>query len=202
MIEVVKERISRMIGKKNYNNLLDKKNKIQKKFRRIKWAKKYRQDLKEYQMLNRRERFNYTPQYKRPILGEWEESAGLLGPYFWQDLWAARLIYQENPKEHYDIGSRIQGFIGHLCSFRENIKLIDVRPLDKKIPGVTFIQDDAKSLKHLANSSIKSISSLCAIEHFGLGRYGDEIDPEGCFKALSEMERVLCKGGYCICLFL
>lgn len=67
--------------------------------------------------------------------------------------------------------------------------------MDKNIPGVTFIQDDARSLKHLKDSSIESMSSLCAVEHFGLGRYEDEVNPEGCFKALHEMQRVLKKGG-------
>lgn len=31
---------------------------------------------------------------------------------------------------------------------------------------------------------------------FGLGKYGDEIDLEGCFKALKEMERVIAQNGY------
>ena len=33
------------------------------------------------------------------------------------------------------------------------------------------------------------------IEHIGLGRYGDEIDPEGDIKSINELKRVLKPGG-------
>src|SRR5690606_7074270 len=33
------------------------------------------------------------------------------------------------------------------------------------------------------------------IEHIGLGRYGDPIDPEGDIKACKELSRILAKGG-------
>ena len=33
------------------------------------------------------------------------------------------------------------------------------------------------------------------VEHVGLGRYGDPIDPEGDLKAIAELIRVLAKGG-------
>lgn len=42
---------------------------------------------------------------------------------------------------------------------------------------------------------MKRLSSLCAPEHFGLGRYGDPVDPEACFAAMRSMQRVLADGG-------
>jgi ubiquinone/menaquinone biosynthesis C-methylase UbiE len=39
------------------------------------------------------------------------------------------------------------------------------------------------------------VVSLCALEHFGLGRYGDEFDMNADKKALSEMIRVLKPNG-------
>jgi SAM-dependent methyltransferase len=39
------------------------------------------------------------------------------------------------------------------------------------------------------------VSSLHAIEHFGLGRYGDTIDPTGDKKAINEINRVLNEDG-------
>ena len=39
-----------------------------------------------------------------------------------------------------------------------------------------------------ASNSIPSLSCLHAIEHVGLGRYGDPIDPEGCFTAMRELQ--------------
>ena len=111
-------------------------------------------------------------------------------------MWASKLVKENNPCKHYDIGSRIDGFIGHLISFRDNVVLIDVRPLTTKIPGVTFIQSDATNLDGIEDASVESISALCSLEHFGLGRYGDPIDPDASFKAMHSIVRVLSRGGH------
>lgn len=62
-----------------------------------------------------------------PILGDKDADAGSAGMYLVQDLWAAQKIYQL-PREHthYDIGSRVDGFITHLLSFRDDVTLIDI----------------------------------------------------------------------------
>jgi hypothetical protein len=93
-----------------------------------------------------------------------------------------------------DIGSSISGFVAHILAFMP-VTLIDIRPLQAKIKGLHHIQDDATHLKGLAGNSVDSISCLHAVEHFGLGRYGDPIDPEGSFKAMRAMARVLAPGG-------
>ncbi len=46
-----------------------------------------------------------------------------------------------------------------------------------------------------ADRSIPSLSSICVIEHIGLGRYGDDLDPDGSEKAAAELRRVLAAGG-------
>ena len=46
-----------------------------------------------------------------------------------------------------------------------------------------------------ADGSVRSLSSLHVIEHIGLGRYGDRLDPEGWRSALGELARVLAPGG-------
>jgi SAM-dependent methyltransferase len=64
------------------------------------------------------------------------------------------------------------------------------------IEGLSFIRADGTNLSSFSNCSIDSISSLHAIEHFGLGRYGDEIDPLAWKKVLWEIQRVLRVGGH------
>lgn len=129
-----------------------------------------------------------------PRLGDRYQNAGIAkGDYFHQDLWVARKIFTVNPREHWDIGSRVDGFIAHLLSFR-NVNVIDIRALDSKIPGLIFHQGDVTAL-NIPNNSIESLSCLHAMEHVGLGRYGDSIDPEGCFKGMQEIQRVLAPGG-------
>ena len=45
------------------------------------------------------------------------------------------------------------------------------------------------------NKSVESLSCLHVIEHIGLGRYGDKIDPMGSTKACKELQRVVSKKG-------
>ncbi|MCU0521887.1 MAG: DUF268 domain-containing protein [Anaerolineae bacterium] len=42
---------------------------------------------------------------------------------------------------------------------------------------------------------MSSLSSLCVVEHIGLGRYGDPLDPYGTEKAVAELIRILAPGG-------
>lgn len=129
-----------------------------------------------------------------PCLIDRYESAGLTtGDYFHQDLWVARKIFAANPMEHWDIGSRIDGFITHLLTFRE-VNVIDIRPLKSKTSGLFFHQGNITNLL-IEDNSIQSLSCLHTVEHIGLGRYGDPIDPAGCFKGMQELQRVLAPGG-------
>ena len=133
--------------------------------------------------------------YATPILADRYAGAGSAsGHYFYQDLWAARNIYERRPAEHLDIGSRIDGFVAHLLTFMP-VTVVDIRPLESTVQGLTFLQDDATKLSTLPSNSIHSLSSLHVAEHFGLGRYSDPVDPEACFRFMESLERVLAPGG-------
>lgn len=126
-----------------------------------------------------------------PVLVDYDGPAGEAhGHYFHQDLWAARLIEARRPDHHVDIGSRIDGFVAHVLTFMP-VTAIDIRPLTSKVRGLTFQQGDATNLHGIADTSIASLSSLHAVEHIGLGRYRDTIDPDGWRKAIHEMTRIL-----------
>jgi hypothetical protein len=114
--------------------------------------------------------------------------------YFWQDLLVARMIFQNNPKKHVDIGSRVDGFVSHVASFRE-IEVFDVRPIAAQIPGITFRQADLMQPLDGMAGYCDSLSCLHALEHFGLGRYGDPVDPEGYVQGLASMSVLLEAGG-------
>jgi len=107
------------------------------------------------------------------------DNAGVArGAYYWQDFYVAQRLFINNPKRHIDIGSAINGFVTHVACFRE-IEVLDIRPLEQKIPNVTFKQCDIMKKEGLQAAITDSISSLHALEHFGLGRYGDPICYEG-----------------------
>lgn len=116
--------------------------------------------------------------------------------YFVQDFWVAREIFLASPKKHVDIGSRVDGFVAHVASYRE-IEVFDVRPLRSDLPGIIFKQANLMSLDAglLSGGYCDSLSCLHAIEHFGLGRYGDPIDPLGYKKGIANMASLLSPGG-------
>lgn len=152
-------------------------------------------DIWRYQKLNPPRGFRIGIGSLFPILTDRGTSAGLTGDhYFLQDLWAARKIFERNPREHLDVGSRIDGFVAHLLSFR-SVTVVDLRPLDENIPGLTFLCDDATEMAQVQSDSIESLSSLHVAEHFGLGRYGDPVDPHACFRFMASLERVLAPTG-------
>jgi hypothetical protein len=129
-----------------------------------------------------------------PALADRYDSAGATGHYFHQDLWAASRIHARRPSDHVDIGSRIDGFVAHLLVFMP-VTVVDIRPLKSDIARLSFIQDDATSLRSFADDSVDSLSSLHAVEHFGLGRYGDPVDPGASFRMMRGLARVLKPGG-------
>ncbi len=116
------------------------------------------------------------------------------GHYFHQDLLVARRIFENNPVKHVDVGSRIDGFVAHVASFRE-VEVLDIRPLGHDIPNIHFRKADLMSLPDGMKEYCDSLSCLHAIEHFGLGRYGDPIDFEGHVKGLANLHTILKRGG-------
>jgi len=140
--------------------------------------------------------FAVRPRDWMPVLTEWAEQAGVPDPYYFhQDLWAARLIYRRSPARHVDVGSRIDGFIAHLLTFMP-VTVVDIRQLRSTVSGLSFIRSDATSLREFHDDSVESLSSLHAVEHFGLGRYGDAVDPQASFKVMEAFVRVLAPGGF------
>ena len=132
---------------------------------------------------------------KRLILHEkFTESGIASGHYFHQDLLVARKIFQNNPEKHIDIGSRTDGFVAHVATFRE-IEVFDIRVQSKRIKNIIFKKADLTELPLNLIEYTDSISSLHAIEHFGLGRYNDTIDYWGYLKAIKNITKILKPGG-------
>jgi Caenorhabditis protein of unknown function, DUF268 len=130
-----------------------------------------------------------------PCLTDWHEEGGSArGEYFWQDLYVARKVFAANPNRHIDIGSRVDGFVAHVASFRE-VEVFDIRPNMATVPGIVFRQANLMNLGDTLAGCCDSLSCLHALEHFGLGRYGDPIDPLGYEHGIKNMSRLLSDGG-------
>lgn len=123
-----------------------------------------------------------------------QQSGTAKGHYFHQDLMVARRIFESMPEKHVDVGSRVDGFVAHVAAFRP-IEVLDIRPMDSKVRNILFKQADLMSPPPEMTGYTDSLSCLHAIEHFGLGRYGDPIDFEGHLKGLNSLYIILKPGG-------
>jgi SAM-dependent methyltransferase len=99
------------------------------------------------------------------------------------------------PRVHVDVGSRVDGFVAHVAAFRR-ILVIDIRPLTSRTANLEFVRADLmEPLREDLVDCCDSLSCLHALEHFGLGRYGDRIAYDGYLVALANLHRMLKQGG-------
>jgi SAM-dependent methyltransferase len=128
-----------------------------------------------------------------PCIGEDAVKTPMEPVYFYQDAWAFERIVQRRPQAHVDVGSHHK-FVA-LLSKVVPVTMVDIRPLSLPLDSLHFRQGTILDLP-FENGSVSSISSLCVVEHIGLGRYGDPLDPHGTEKAIAELKRVLAPGGH------
>jgi len=112
--------------------------------------------------------------------------------YFYQDTWAFGKIVQKHPMSHVDVGSHHK-FVALLSKVMP-VTMVDIRPLSLPLDTLTFREGSILALPY-ADGELESVSSLCVVEHIGLGRYGDPLDPYGTEKAIAELKRVIAPGG-------
>lgn len=116
-------------------------------------------------------------------------------PISWENFeceFAAHCINECVPELMLDVGSYRLFIIGLLSAYK--VTTIDVRSRKKISDNETALCCSATNLD-LPNDKFDVVSSLCSLEHVGLGRYGDGFDIDGDKKAFSEMTRVLKPGG-------
>ena len=119
------------------------------------------------------------------------ESGSTKGHYFHQDLLVARRVFLNKPRLHVDVGSRVDGFVAHVAAFR-SIEIFDIRGLTSKTPNISFKQIDLMNKPdEYMEDYCDSLSCLHAIEHFGLGRYGDPINLDGHNIGLNNIYQIL-----------
>lgn len=112
--------------------------------------------------------------------------------YVLHTAWAARILVKEKPKVHIDISSSL--YFNVLVSAFIPIEFYDYRPANLNLSGLKSGKADLLNLP-FADNSVKFISCMHVVEHMGLGRYGDSLDPHGDLRAIAELKRVLAIGG-------
>lgn len=131
-----------------------------------------------------------------PMLGDLSSLAGSSRSlYFLQDLLCSQFVLRQPAGSHLDIGSRVDGFVAQVAASRP-LDVLDVRPLPlEAFPQIQFRQGDILDPPEDLKGRFALVSSLHALEHVGLGRYGDPLAADGFERALSQAASLVRPGG-------
>lgn len=112
--------------------------------------------------------------------------------YFYQSVWGLKKVMAAAPANHVDVASDVR-FVGMLTAITD-IDFVDIRPFIPELDRFNGIEGTIVDLP-FEDDSRASVSCISVVEHIGLGRYGDPIDPDGMRTACSELQRVVARGG-------
>jgi len=149
-------------------------------------------EYRRFRTMNRGGAFALRGRDILPCLSDRTEETPVEPVYFVQDTWFAHRLAARAPARHVDVGSSAKTMA--LVAQFVPVTMIDIRPVPLTVPNYSFTKGSILALP-FEDGTVESLSSLCVIEHIGLGRYGDEMDAWGSEKAWKEMLRVLKRGG-------
>lgn len=152
---------------------------------------RFRSDWKKFSALAGPDAIKFADCF--PQLHDRTSSTGFDAHYICQGYWSMRLLTQRAPAHHVDIASDHRWAVW-LASTGRKITFVDLRPLEISLPNFDSRAGTILEIPY-PDQSLESVSSLHVVEHIGLGRYGDPIDPEGMSLALKELVRVVAPGG-------
>lgn len=153
----------------------------------------FRRDFAHYQRLaGPAPRFPARWRERQALLLDRTASTPFDRHYVYHPAWAARVLAHTRPALHIDIASTLH--FSAIVSAFVPVKFYDYRPADLGMSNLHAEFADLLALP-FADASVASLSCMHTVEHVGLGRYGDPIDPDGDLKAIGELERVLAPGG-------
>ncbi|HVU06293.1 MAG TPA: DUF268 domain-containing protein [Candidatus Paceibacterota bacterium] len=159
---------------------------------RIKNLSAYFSDYRKYRRLEKNPSFKVSTADLFPRIYDKTALTDIDPVYFIQGCWCAKKVFEAKPRKHCDVGSQAL-MVGIISQFVPTA-MVDIRPLSVSIPGLSFVKGDITALP-FKDGELESLSSICVIEHIGLGRYGDPLDQFGTEKSAKELSRVLAPGG-------
>jgi SAM-dependent methyltransferase len=152
-------------------------------------------DYKQYKSQNKNHKFKIWSGSLYPCLIDRTENTPLDYVYIYQDSWAIGKVLSIKPRQHYDIGSKVEMVWG--ISSCIPTTMIDIRKVEIGLPWLNFLEWSILDLP-LKDDTIESLSAICVIEHIWLWRYWDPLDPFGSEKSFKEVKRVLKAWGHLI----
>jgi hypothetical protein len=152
---------------------------------------KYARQLREFRALQR-ETGHAAPIELYPQLSDATTVTPYDPHYAVQGGWVLRGLLEQRPDHHVDVASQVN-YLQFFASLVPTT-FVDIRPCGLSYPGLEELPGSVLRLP-FADRAVSSVSSLHVVEHIGLGRYGDPLDPAGMRKALAELARVVAQGG-------
>lgn len=144
-------------------------------------------DIKNFNRTNDN-RFKIKFRNLYPIINEKTATTSFDLHYIYHTGWAARKLVEINPAIHYDISSSL--YFASIASAFCKMKFYDYRPANLQLNNLDCQTADLTNL-HFEDNSIESLSCMHVVEHVGLGRYGDPVDPIADIRAIMELKRVI-----------
>lgn len=162
-------------------------------FKRLSYYLLFLKDFYTFKKVSRKDnRFQVLWKNRRSQLFDKTSKIFFDTHYIYHPAWATRILVKTKPEKHIDISSSLS-FCSIVSAFVP-IDFYDYRPAYLNLSNLNSKKADLINLP-FNNESIHSLSCMHTIEHIGLGRYGDPIDPDADLKAISELKRVLAKDG-------
>jgi len=154
--------------------------------------KNFKKQFDLFSQLDQSDRFKLNYKEIFPCLDDNTANTSFDAHYVYHPAWAIRIVKEINPAKHIDISSTL-----HFCSMLSAyipVDFYDFRPAKLNLSDLNSLQADLTNLQ-FENESIECLSCMHTIEHIGLGRYGDPLDPDGDIKAINELKRVVKPAG-------
>lgn len=157
--------------------------------------KRFQKDFSAFRELSRHavSRFSLDWKDRYPCLDDKTAETPFDTHYIYHTAWAARAVRENSPSEHVDISSSL--YFSAILSAFIPVKFYDYRPARIRLDRFQAGTGDLLKLP-FPDESVPSLSCMHVVEHVGLGRYGDPLDYDGDLKAMSELTRVLARGGH------
>lgn len=160
-------------------------------------ARKYARFAREFAKFNALSqasagRFPLRWEDRQPCLDDRTANTGFDRHYVYHTAWAARVLAKTRPTKHVDISSSLYFVTG--ASAFVPMEFYDFRPADLRLSNLESRFADLMALP-FGDRAVPSLSCMHVVEHVGLGRYGDPLDPDGDLKAMRELQRVVAPSG-------
>lgn len=170
--------------------------KISRKIALMRSKRDFSQEFKNFsnQFINSgRNEFKLDWSDRYPILNENTSTTSFDAHYIYHTAWAARFLAKTRPTLHIDISSSL--YFSAIVSAFIPFEFYDLRPAKLNLSRLETKKGNLIDLP-FANNSVKSLSCMHVVEHIGLGRYGDPLDPNADLRAMDELIRVVAEGGH------